>query len=167
MPTRLSMLEQRFREDPSAFRRDQLTPVLVWAAPPAPKPKALILGTVANYRREPTTADPLVFPLLKRLKKVDAFPLGVTLGRMSSSDVCLDEASLSRFHCYFQQDPHTQVWHVVDAESFNGTFMDGVRLAPSRPAPLHDRMDLKFGFIEMKYFSPRGLELHFQALPGA
>ncbi len=158
MATRLSLLAQKFAKDAAAFRRETLTPVLVWEAAPGEKPKGITLGTVSSYRHEPRAPDPLVFTVLKRLKKMEAFPLGVTLGRMPSNDILVDEPSVSRFHCFFQQDPHTGFWHVSDAESFNGTFCDGVRLPPSRPAPLRDRVDLRIGFIEMRFLSPVGLE---------
>lgn len=160
MATRLSLLAQQHQKDAGAFRRDTLRPVLVWEAAPQERPKGITLGTVSNYRQEPRAPDPLVFSILKRLKKVDAFPLGVTLGRMPSNDVLVDEPSVSRFHCFFQQDTQTGIWHVSDAESFNGTYCDGNRLVPSRPAPLGDRVALRIGFIELLYLSPVGLEAY-------
>ncbi|MFZ5469814.1 MAG: FHA domain-containing protein [Myxococcota bacterium] len=155
MSERLSILTVRFRENPSPILR-QTEPVLVWATAPAAKPKALLWGTLGDYRPEPPSHDPLLYRVEKTSKKANAFGVGITLGRTQNNDLAVDDSTVSRFHAYFQKDQKTGVWHVVDAESHNGTFCDGNRLVPRRPAPLHDGVALRFGYVEMRFLLPEG-----------
>lgn len=156
MGHRLSELIRSHYLDPKAW---QPVPVLIWheAPPPREKPE-LLWVTQGNHRLDAPAADPEIFRLEKSSDgskdKVNAFALGVTLGRTSNNDVMIDDASVSRFHAYFQQDPQSGVWHVVDAESSNGSYLAGERLAPRRPAPLVDHARLQFGHVKLEYLLP-------------
>lgn len=152
MGARMSQLVRSHYLEPSEW--DPVA-VLVWndAPPPRENPE-LLWVTQGNLRLDAPASDPEVFRLEKHVGQLNAFALGITLGRTQNNDVMLDHDSVSRFHAYFQQDPHSGVWHVVDAESSNGTFLEGVRLAPKRPAPLVDRARMKFGHVEVQFFSP-------------
>jgi hypothetical protein len=155
---RLSTLRQRFTRSATGLTRVGTVPVLLWNDAPPAAPKPLLFTTVPKFRQEeagPPAHDPLVFELVKGSAKSNAFALGITLGRASSNDIPVEQSSVSRFHCYFQQDSATGIWHLVDAESFNGTYLEGARLAPNRPAPLTDRARIGFGSVEMRFFSPQ------------
>lgn len=157
VPDRLSKLLAASAADPLAFGRRESSPVLLWNDAPPTSPKPLIFGTVPNYRpgADESAHDPLVFSVVKGNAKTNAFALGITLGRAAGNDLPVDQPSVSRFHCYFQRDGASGIWYLVDAESFNGTFCEGVRLAPNRPAPLPDRARVAFGSVEMRFLSPQ------------
>jgi hypothetical protein len=156
MGARLSELVREHYLDPAAFGRDP-SPVLLWLDPPPPKERPdLLWVTQGNHRVDAGSAepaDPEIFRIAKHPTRANAFALGITLGRTSNNDIQLDDPSVSRFHAYFQQDPHSGVWHVVDAESSNGTLIAGVRLQPKRPAPLADRTEIKFGHVNVQFLS--------------
>lgn len=151
MGLRLSELVRAHHLDPGAWER---VAVILWNDAPPPKEKPeLLWDTQGNHPLGASGTEPAVFRLEKA--RANAFGMGVTVGRTPNNDIALDDPSVSRFHAYFQQDPHSGVWHVVDVESSNGTCVEGVRLAPKRPAPLIDRCEVKFGHVAVHYFSPQ------------
>ena len=73
----------------------------------------------------------------------------VSLGRESDNTLSIPEAAVSRYHARFERRPDGHTW-VVDAQSTNGTFVNGRRV---REAPLaaHDVVrigDTLFRFVE-------------------
>ena len=69
---------------------------------------------------------------------LNAFGLGVTLGRTWNNDLALPDERVSRFHAFFQQ--RDEVWTVTDAGSRNGTVLAAVASrrasrSPSSPGP--------------------------------
>jgi hypothetical protein len=156
MAERLSVLAARFHQDPSAFAAAEPWPVLVWKSAPLHRPREMVWGTQSDYKLEPPSHDPLVWRIRKEDRKTNAFGVGVTVGRTANNDIPVEEPSVSRFHAFFQLDEKTGIWHVVDAESFNGTWCEGNRLVPGRPAPLPDQALLKFGYVEMRFLLPPG-----------
>jgi len=57
-----------------------------------------------------------------------------TLGRSASSDICLLHEGVSRRHATIVR--RISGWYVLDHGSIRGTFLNGVRLEPSRPSEL-------------------------------
>ena len=49
----------------------------------------------------------------------------VSVGRSSTNHICLKEDVISKFHAYFKKDPQHNDWSLVDANSENGTFVNG------------------------------------------
>ncbi|MDP3498917.1 MAG: FHA domain-containing protein [Myxococcales bacterium] len=45
----------------------------------------------------------------------NAFALGVTIGRVESNDIIIDDSSISRFHAWLQLDAK-KGWMLCDAE---------------------------------------------------
>jgi hypothetical protein len=70
----------------------------------------------------------------------------ISLGRALSADIILRHSSISKFHAYVGQEDGT--WHLVDAESKNGTLLNGARLAPRRREALEIGDQISFGSIE-------------------
>jgi pSer/pThr/pTyr-binding forkhead associated (FHA) protein len=117
-------------------------------------------STVPNTRlRRPSLIEPLVLELRKRT------PGGadITLGRAPDCDIVIEDATVSRFHASFRKEPHTGMWHVVDAESHNGTFQAGVLIVPGRPTPLFERASLRFGGVEISFLHAATFEQYVQA----
>lgn len=52
-----------------------------------------------------------------------------SIGRDLSNNVPLDDPSVSRRHCLINKNGSTNGFHVVDLESYNGTFVNGVPVA--------------------------------------
>ena len=54
-----------------------------------------------------------------------------TVGRDANSDVRLNVPSVSKFHAYFTHVARESAWYLADANSSNGTFLNGAELPPS------------------------------------
>jgi hypothetical protein len=139
----------------AAFSASITTPMLLWLAPSEPHPEEAWEHTDSGMDREvrPRTGNPLVFRVEKRPGAHNAFPMAVTIGRIDSNDVQIDDVSVSRFHCYLQRDAKTGVWFLTDAESNHGTFVDGVKLTAKQKVPLRDDTRVRVGEVELRFFS--------------
>ncbi len=132
-----------------------VNPMLVWEAPVGMPEEALLLATQAtNVMDRPRIGEPLVYELVKGNAKQNAFAMGITLGRTENNDVVIEDHSISRFHAYFMKDAKTQAWKVVDADSRNGTWVGPLKLSGNKPEPVSDRVKLRFGEVELRYFEP-------------
>lgn len=155
MPYRaLTFYARQFVNDPAMLRQALTTPLLIWELPPDAKDDELMFGTASGASSpRPSSRDPLVFELKKGSSKGNAFGFGITVGRTENNDVALDDNSVSRFHAYFQEDPK-KGWQLIDAESRNGTWVDGEQLTGKKPKPVKAGTKLRFGSIDMTVYSP-------------
>lgn len=69
-----------------------------------------------------------VAPLDNRAKK---FACILTVGRAANSDMRINVPSLSKFHAYFTHVAKDGCWYLADANSSNGTFINGRELPTS------------------------------------
>lgn len=76
------------------------------------------------------------------------------IGRGGQNDVVLDDDSVSTVHARLDHDAGN--WRITDLKSTNGTYVDGVQLAPEVPTPLHLGAEVRLGAVQ----------LHFQPLEG-
>lgn len=90
-----------------------------------------------------------VLPVRKKAKaSIDS---RVIVGRERECDLWIDDPSVSKEHCTFL--PPGEIWMVEDANSTNGTFINGRPLAPYMPLALRngDRVglgeDIQFHFF--------------------
>lgn len=162
MALRFSVLASQLLHHRESVLKAVSWPVLVWESPP-PRPD-LHLGfarsTLSNIRfSRPSASEPLVLELRKRI----ADAAEVTLGRSPDCDIVIEDATVSRLHAVFRKEPHTGMWHVLDAESHNGTFQAGVLIVPGRPTPLFDRAALRFGAVEMSFLQASAFEQYVHA----
>lgn len=78
-----------------------------------------------------------------------AFPLegapgsAWVLGRSRAADLQLHDQQVSSRHAELRREPGG--WALTDLGSTNGTFVEGVRLAPRTPRSLHDGEVVRFG----------------------
>ncbi|HET7322497.1 MAG TPA: FHA domain-containing protein [Longimicrobiaceae bacterium] len=77
------------------------------------------------------------------------------IGQGPQNDVVIEDDSVSRAHAAL--DHEGGGWRLTDLDSTNGTYVNGVRLAPRVPTPLPDGAEVRFG----------GVALLFQADPAA
>ncbi len=79
----------------------------------------------------------------------------VRIGRAAGNDVVIPDDSVSATHARLEFDQGA--WRLTDLESTNGTYVEGVRLAPQVPTPLGYGSSVRFG----------GIPLHFRAVETA
>lgn len=79
----------------------------------------------------------------------------VSIGSGAENDVVVVDDSVSTRHALLEFDHGG--WRITDLESTNGTFVEGVRLAPNVPTPIPFGSSLRLG----------GLRLHFRPVLGA
>ena len=138
---------------------DPVVPGLLWEAPPTAMTDSghWEMTDAGQAMKRPRTGEPLVFMVEKGTATNNPFAMGVTVGRVESNDVVVDDGSVSRFHAWLQRDERTREWSLTDAESKNGTWVDGVQLGKQRVL-LRDGAKLKFGDVEMTFFLPNQLK---------
>jgi hypothetical protein len=129
-------------------------PGLVWEAPTSSLTDSghWEMTDAGNTMNRPRAGEPIVFLVEKTAGTNNPFAMGVTVGRVETNDVIVDDGSVSRFHAWLQQDGRTQQWALTDAESKNGTWVDGVKVDAKKRIPLVDGAKLKFGDVEMGFY---------------
>lgn len=156
MARSLTNVASLFLQDKDTFRKALKHPVLIWKAPPREMSVESWQGTHAGSGpTRPRDGEALVFDVRKDPTKKNAFAMGVTVGRIDTNDVSIDDVSVSRFHAFLQEEAGG--WVLSDADSKNGTFCDGVRLAPRQKLPIKDKSKLKFGEVEVTFLGVEGL----------
>lgn len=61
-------------------------------------------------------------------------PLGLTIGRTPPADIILHDSKVSRAHCMIEM--RDDQLYVIDMNSTNGTYVDGVRVKGAGPLPV-------------------------------
>jgi hypothetical protein len=151
-PVAIAAYARRLLIDREGFRNQHRHAVLVWEAPPAAKEDPLLLGTRSQSEQSrPTAGSPVVFEVVKNA--TNAMPSAVTVGRTPNNDLVIEDNSVSRFHCYVVPGPG-RVLSIVDADSSQGTWLNGLKLAPKVPAALHDRDVLKVAEVTLTFYEP-------------
>ena len=140
---------------------DPTVPGLVWEAPAAGLTESghWEMTDAGQAMLRPRAGEPLIFLVQKGSATNNPFAMGVTVGRVESNDIVVDDGSVSRFHAWLQKDERTKEWSLTDAESKNGTWLDGKQLAAKQRVILKDGSKLKFGDVEMSFFTPAALKV--------
>lgn len=73
----------------------------------------------------------------------------VTIGQGSQNEVVLADDSISTRHARVEYDAGG--WRLTDLGSTNGTYVDGVRLAPEIPTPLAPGAVLRLGALTLVF----------------
>lgn len=159
MSRNLSSFAKEYLENAETFARRYTAPMLLWEADHELEPaEEQWMRTEGGHGQpRPRKGEPLVFELVKQNKTNNPFAMGITLGRIDSNDIVIDDGSISRFHCWFQLDAKTQGWVVVDAESRNGVLVNNRLLAAKEKSALKPGDKLRMGTIELRFVSPEQL----------
>ena len=80
-----------------------------------------------------------------------AFPMRIGIGRTRNSDVMLRFASVSKLHAQIHID--TTPWQLVDLDSANGTYVNGVCLRPRQLHPIAIGDTLRIGTVDVTLVS--------------
>ncbi|MCC6522090.1 MAG: FHA domain-containing protein [Polyangiaceae bacterium] len=101
----------------------------------------------ATLEAQGAQADWILAPLVKR--PGNPFPTQLFVGRARQSDICLEDASVTRVHAYFKLGDGV-VAGLRDCGSGNGTFVNGVRLGPDELRPVRPGDSITFGVVQLQ-----------------
>ncbi|MEW5738420.1 MAG: FHA domain-containing protein [Myxococcota bacterium] len=155
----LSALARRLMVDPAGVKATLKVPALVWEAPPESGSDSghWMMTDAGQSLRRPRAGEPLIMPVEKVPGRKNPFAMGVTIGRVESNDIIVDDGSVSRFHAWLQYDDRVQAWHLTDAESKNGTWVNGKKLAGKQRITLTDGAEIKLGDVLVRFMLPEAL----------
>jgi pSer/pThr/pTyr-binding forkhead associated (FHA) protein len=149
----LLLLARTYLANPSGVRQKCPHPVIIWE-PPKAVVRAIdttdVSGTPLAFER----GEPVAIELVKGVVP-NAFPFGVTIGHAENNDVVLRHQQVSRFHAYVQEANRRR--YLVDANSRNGTSVNGQRLTPSKAFELPPKAIIRLGLLEVTYLVPEEL----------
>jgi len=94
--------------------------------------------------------------LRKRSDGDTAYVDRVSVGRAMNKDIVLRHGSISKFHAWFQIDEVGEV-SLTDAESKNGSKLNGEALSPRVPVMVSDGDRIRFGSIDVLACAPSRL----------
>ena len=99
VPIGFSYYCRRYLTEAEQLRKSIDSPLLYWETPMTAHGEEAWMGTASGAAlKEPRGGEPVVFELKKVTGKANAFAMGVTVGRIDTNDVVIDDASVSRFH---------------------------------------------------------------------
>lgn len=155
MTEALSSWLNRYREDPARFARVLKEPVL-WIEFRAEDQSddERSLHTASGVSTHPLLGQPRLVAIKKQ--KDNAFRKRITLGRTPNNDVVIDDASVSRFHAWFEANDEG-AWSLTDAGSKNGTWVSVKRLGPRKAHALQGGEKLRFGNVDGWFLTPEKL----------
>jgi len=122
-------------------------------------PTAFRIPTVSDALQ---TAGASLVPLVKSDR--NPYANFIFVGRASTCDVILRDASVSKSHAVFEHDPATRAWRVRDNRSHNGTWVDGKRLRGRMSVPLASGVSIVFGAYPAYLILPDELRLMLGAM---
>ncbi len=94
-------------------------------------------------------------------KAANAFGMMITVGRAKNNDIVIDDSRVSKFHAYFRQLGDR--WSVTDANSTNGTKVDGLVVPAERSHVLRSQAQILLGVLGGEFLSPEDLWERLQA----
>jgi pSer/pThr/pTyr-binding forkhead associated (FHA) protein len=81
---------------------------------------------------------------------------GLSIGRADENDLVLDDTTVSRQHALVLESGER--WFLEDRGSFNGTFLNGVRVQPGVRLPLRHGDRISFGSHAVVFSWPAGID---------
>jgi len=145
--------------DPERTRASVTAPALLWEAPPQNDSDSghWMMTDAGHALTRPRAGEPIIIPVEKVPSRKNPFAMGVTIGRVETNDIIIDDGSVSRFHAWLQLDERTRTWSLTDAESKNGTWVDGVKAEPKQRVALKDGAQIRLGDVVVKFLMPEAL----------
>ena len=131
--------------------------LLMGAAPSPPRSSNAGFMTVkfTKERLQESVAQETLFAVEKRTGS-NAFAMMITLGRASNNDLVVPDQRISKFHAYFRQVGSE--WTISDANSRNGTFVDGVQVPTDKGYPITSGARIKVAkSLELEFLDPQAL----------
>ncbi|MCC7073305.1 MAG: FHA domain-containing protein [Deltaproteobacteria bacterium] len=78
----------------------------------------------------------------------------MALGRTANNDIVLVDTTISKVHAFLHRDGPNGATSISDAQSHNGTFVEGERVATrgdGAPTPLRSGQSLRLGSVALTY----------------
>ncbi len=95
-------------------------------------------------------------PVEKRADGKNAFAMMITVGRAANNDIVIPDGRVSKFHAYFRQQGAD--WLICDANSRNGTFVDGQAVPQQGGAPVRPGARIRLAkSLELVFYDPPAL----------
>lgn len=92
----------------------------------------------------------------------NAFAMMITMGRAPNNDLVIPDGRVSKFHAYFRQVGER--WMITDANSTNGTSVNGVQIAPDRSVEVRSGDQLEMaGSLHASFLLPADLYAQTQS----
>ncbi|MGD0529176.1 MAG: FHA domain-containing protein [Polyangiaceae bacterium] len=159
-----------YRRPPSAVELARLdVPVLLVGLRGNPRSAAAEYrtSTQEGFPALPSVAEALLDDgvCLAPLSKSERNPYQkfIFVGRASTCDVILRDASVSKTHAVFERDERQPLWKLRDNRSHNGTWVNGERLGPESRVAVTSGDALVFGAYPAYLLSPEELRRILQA----
>lgn len=131
------------------------------AAPDEPTSFATMRFTPSAGTKSSTKDSTMVIPVRKR-RDSNAFAMMITLGRAPNNDLVIPDQRVSKFHAYFRK--LGQQWMINDANSMNGTWVDGQPIPSDRSAALKSGSKIRLAeTLELVFLEPAELFARLQA----
>lgn len=100
-----------------------------------------------------SSVKPLFVYTVKKRAGANPFAF-VTIGRAANNDLVLPYPSISKFHASLAS--RDGKWTVTDADSSNGTGLDGTRIPGKKPTPIQSGSLIELGgVIQVVFLGPR------------
>lgn len=174
IPGRFSEFCPLLGEGPERFRRYVASPVLVVSVstqvirrrPADPftttveSKRSINANPLAFYCAPPATTR-VVMPLRQKAQEPPRRLFHV--GRGMPCDVVLAFESVSRLHAFIEQDAEGN-YFVRDAQSKNGTYLNGERIPPNVPMELGEEAHIIFGEVEAEFLVADSFRMELSAL---
>lgn len=90
--------------------------------------------------------EPVILPLKKA--ESNPFPERVSIGRAPNCDVVIRDPSVSKLHGHFRDVRRESAWF-TDAQSSNGTLVDGTLIQPGIAIVIQRRSQAAFGRVRL------------------
>jgi hypothetical protein len=117
-----------------AFLRTVKTPYVYIESLKTKSPQGFQTVANANFKSMLQEDDEGQLLAVEKRAGSNAFGMMITMGRAPNNDLVIPDQRVSKFHAYFRQDGSD--WSIVDANSRNGTSVDGAKLAPQAAVPV-------------------------------
>jgi hypothetical protein len=89
----------------------------------------------------------------------------VTIGVSSTSDITINDGSLSKQHAWFERASDGR-WRIWDNDSVSGTQVNGELIKPGYPRALTSDDKITLGYVELTFLSPEAFHLLLRSLLG-
>ena len=129
---------------------------------PSPVPASRPPHTPARLQAILARGLHYVVSVVKRAGVERPYEERVTVGRTRNSDIVLRDASVSKFHAWFECDDRDRFF-LFEAGSRNGTLVEGERLLPRTPVEVPFGAEVQFAAISAVLTTPEVLWEAFEA----
>lgn len=162
-------------------RRFSVAAMMEWAHRPLAEVEAFAKGFLIQFSQTQAPRGPMqtadawsgstielstwVLPVSLAPTSQHAF---VSIGRLAGNDVVIPDVTVSKFHAIVREVDGHQV--LLDGDSHNGTFVNGVRVASRKVGPpvlLRNGDPVRFGSVQTTWVDASGLQEFLRRMAAA